>query len=388
VFEDNDTAYMALDLIEGADLLDIIDTGRVVLEPPKVQAILLRLLDAVGYMHDQNILHRDISPDNILLNTKGEPVLIDFGSAREDASRATRVLTGMLMVKDGYSPQEFYIANSRQLPCSDLYALGATFYHVVSGAAPPDSQTRIAALATGQPDPCQPLAQRFARYDPAFLAAIDTAMALFPGDRVQSAEEWACLIDPSRRQAAFLANEERTRDIELAVARFLTDATHLPLAEPETAIIPAPAAPPPPPRVLEYIGFDDDDDDQGDDDAADPSVPSGGDPFPLPEDAEALLAGPDDDNADEGHYPWDSWDSGVLSAPRQPGLVSDPATARRSFDWKPPPPAPSIAGRTARLAFAGLLIGSTLGILAPFAENALAVVFAPSVSVSADEAKG
>jgi serine/threonine protein kinase len=201
VFEDNATAYMALDLVEGRDLLEIIQSGANLLTPTQVQSILLRLLDAVAFMHCQDILHRDISPDNILIDTRGDPVLIDFGSAREESTKASRVLTGVLMVKDGYSPQEFYIAHSKQLPCSDLYALGATFYHLITGAAPPNSQSRLAAIATGNSDPFLPLAGRFSIYPPPFLAAIDQVMRVFPGDRIQSAR--LDTADRSRPTAGF-----------------------------------------------------------------------------------------------------------------------------------------------------------------------------------------
>ena len=258
VFEDNSTAYMALDLVEGRDLLEIIEDGAGHLTPANVQSILLQLLDAVAFMHGHDILHRDISPDNILLNTKGQPVLIDFGSAREEATKASRVLTGVLMVKDGYSPQEFYIANSRQLPCSDLYALGATFYHLITGAPPPNSQARLAAIATGEKDPYVPLTGRFGNYDRTFLAAIDQVMHVFPGDRIQTAEEWVRLIDPARQHEVALADVPRDQSIEVSITRLITEANALaadqPLASPAQSVSPVPE--PPMPRVLEYIGFD------------------------------------------------------------------------------------------------------------------------------------
>jgi serine/threonine protein kinase len=195
IFEDNDTAYMILDLIEGRDLLDIIREGDQQLKPQQVQEILIKLLDAVDMVHRQDLLHRDISPDNILLDKWGSPVLIDFGAAREEASRETRELSAVLVVKDGYSPQEFYFAGGKQSPSSDLYALGASFYHLISGEAPPNSQTRMAEFAGQNPDPCVPLTGRFKEYDPAFLAAIDKAMNILPKDRLQSAREWSDLID-------------------------------------------------------------------------------------------------------------------------------------------------------------------------------------------------
>lgn len=202
VFEDNDTAYMALDLIEGQDLRRIIRDDGQKLEPWHVREILIKLLDAIDMVHKQDLLHRDISPDNILLDKWGNPVLIDFGAAREEASRESRALSALLVVKDGYSPQEFYFAGGKQSPCSDLYALASTFYHVISGEAPPNSQTRMAEVAGGGIDPCDPLAGRFDEYAPEFLEAIDKAMSVLPKDRLQSAGEWANMIGPAKKRKA------------------------------------------------------------------------------------------------------------------------------------------------------------------------------------------
>ena len=194
VFEDNDTAYMALDLIEGHDMRRIIKSDHRALTPDQIRSVLIKLLDAIDMVHQRDLLHRDISPDNILLDKWGNPVLIDFGAAREEASRETRALSALLVVKDGYSPQEFYFAGGKQTPCSDLYALGATFYHLVSGEAPPNSQTRMAEVAGDGMDPCIPLSGRFDEFDPIFLAAIDRAMSVLPKDRLQSAREWLDII--------------------------------------------------------------------------------------------------------------------------------------------------------------------------------------------------
>lgn len=195
IFEDNQTAYMVLDLIQGRDLLDIIKDKRETLSPTQVKEILVKLLDAVDLVHRNDLLHRDISPDNILLDKWGTPVLIDFGAAREEASRETRMLSTVLIVKDGYSPQEFYFAGGKQGPSSDLYALAASFYHLISGKAPPNSQTRMAEVAGNSPDPCEPLAGRFPEYDSVFLKAIDKAMRVLPKDRIQSAAEWLQIIN-------------------------------------------------------------------------------------------------------------------------------------------------------------------------------------------------
>lgn len=115
-FEENETAYMALDLIEGQDLLDFIDLNPGSLTPELVTDILVSMLDAVQKIHEVDLLHRDISPDNIMIEKDGTPVLIDFGAARGDASRRTRAISSLLVVKEGYSPKELYLAGSKQTP--------------------------------------------------------------------------------------------------------------------------------------------------------------------------------------------------------------------------------------------------------------------------------
>lgn len=202
VFEDNETAYMAMDYIQGPDLLETVEGKIPRLDPQEIIRILEKVLDAVGYVHDQGLLHRDISPDNILLDTAtGNPVLIDFGASRKELTRKSRALSGLRVVKDGYSPQEFYIAGSKQAPCSDLYALAASFYHLITGDTPRSSQERLSAIANREADPHQPLAGRVKGYPAEFLAAIDKAMSIFPRDRIQTAAEWQAMLRPAPASA-------------------------------------------------------------------------------------------------------------------------------------------------------------------------------------------
>jgi len=195
VFQDNETAYMAMDHIHGPDLLETIEGTAPKLTRDEIITALHKMLDALGYVHAQGFLHRDISPDNILLDrATGEPVLIDFGAARKDVTRKSRALSGLRVVKDGYSPQEFYISGSKQAPCSDLYALAATFCHLVSGEVPKTSQERLSSIANRDGDPQRPLTGRVKGYPQAFLAAIDKAMSIFPKDRFQSVAEWQAML--------------------------------------------------------------------------------------------------------------------------------------------------------------------------------------------------
>lgn len=195
VFQDNETAYMAMDHIHGPDLLETIEGSAPPLTRDEIISTLHKILDALGYVHAQGFLHRDVSPDNILLDrATGEPVLIDFGAARKEVTRKSRALSGLRVVKDGYSPQEFYVSGSAQGPYSDLYALAATFCHLVSGEVPKTSQERLSSIANRQGDPQPPLVGRVKGYPQNFLAAIDKAMSIFPKDRFQSAAEWQTML--------------------------------------------------------------------------------------------------------------------------------------------------------------------------------------------------
>ena len=221
IFKDNGTAYMALDYVEGMDLLDVVEKTPEVLQPARVVALLKALLKALTYVHSNGILHRDISPDNILLDHSMTPVLIDFGAAREGATRASRILSRVHTVKDGYSPQEFYVAGSNQSPSSDLYALAATFYHLLTGAPPTNSNLRLAAVAENRPDPFVPLRGRCPDYEPSFLGAIDTCLNLFSRDRLESAAAWAEAIEAGPVHPSGPKQDEA--EIEDVVAQLVTE---------------------------------------------------------------------------------------------------------------------------------------------------------------------
>ncbi len=164
--------------------------------PALIMKMVHRLLGAISFVHQHGILHRDISPDNILLSKKGEPILIDFGTARQLAGElAGEVLAAMRVVKEGYSPPEFYLSGGVQSDSSDLYSLAATFYHLISDTLPPGSLARLMAIAEAAADPCLPLAGRTLGYPEDFLAAIDKAMKVLPKERLQSAADWLKLID-------------------------------------------------------------------------------------------------------------------------------------------------------------------------------------------------
>lgn len=190
VFEDNDTAYIAMDLIRGCDLLDYSENPENDAGPDFIVQVTEKMLSAVSFIHQSGMLHRDISPDNILIDQNGDPVLIDFGAAREQAANQSAALLTLRVIKDGYSPHEFYVRGADQGPSSDLYVLAATLYHAISGERPIDGQTRLNAFNNGQDDPYTPLAGQYSDYPDGFLEAIDKAMEVHATDRLQTALDW------------------------------------------------------------------------------------------------------------------------------------------------------------------------------------------------------
>jgi Protein kinase domain len=183
VFEAHSTAYMVMNFEEGPHLGDWLERlGR----PPtqvELDRIAGPLLDALEMMHGQGFLHRDISPDNIIVRSDGTPILLDFGAARRAVAEMSHALTGI--VKSGYSPYEQYAADGRlQGTWTDIYALGATLYRAVTGKPPEEATLRV------MDDRLLPTAHAaMGAYRPAFLSAIDACLKVKPAERPQSVSE-------------------------------------------------------------------------------------------------------------------------------------------------------------------------------------------------------
>ncbi|MFQ6022540.1 MAG: serine/threonine protein kinase [Acidiferrobacterales bacterium] len=148
--EAHGTAYFVMDYEEGHALSARLKRRGTIPED-EVRAIILPILRSLRAVHSQKFLHRDIKPANIYLRNDGSPVLLDFGSARLALGEQSRAMTGL--VTPGYAPFEQYFSRGKQGPWTDLYGIGATMYHCITGLAPAASTERIAAIQDGEPDP-------------------------------------------------------------------------------------------------------------------------------------------------------------------------------------------------------------------------------------------
>lgn len=175
-FEAHRTAYMVLEYERGQSLKAWRKTHPEVAERDLL-TLLWPLLDGLAVVHESGFLHRDIKPDNIYVRDEdGSWVLLDFGAARQTA-HARKDLTGIFT--PGYGPIEQYAGVERQGPWTDIYALGATLFWLVTGKKPIEASARL-----GNEDPLPPIEQLAAgRYSPEFLRAIDWALKVQPEDR-------------------------------------------------------------------------------------------------------------------------------------------------------------------------------------------------------------
>lgn len=140
IFDENNTSYMVMPFIEGRSLQAIVDKEGPLTYPEAVN-YMAQITDAVGYIHERHILHRDIKPDNIMITADYKAILIDFGSAREFVEDKTQAQTSMLT--HGYAPTEQYTTTSRKGSYTDIYAIGATLYFILTGKVPMEAAARI-----------------------------------------------------------------------------------------------------------------------------------------------------------------------------------------------------------------------------------------------------
>ena len=186
-FEENGTAYFAMEYLDGESMLDYIKRqgGRISFEDSK--RILFPIMDALSAVHSKGIIHRDISPDNIIIEKNGSVKLLDFGAARYSLGDRSRSLD--VVLKHGYAPKEQYTRHGKQGPFTDIYSLAATYYKAITGRTPPDSIDRIEDDNLVEPSTFGVSISREAE------DALMTALAVNPSDRFRSMADFKASLE-------------------------------------------------------------------------------------------------------------------------------------------------------------------------------------------------
>lgn len=191
-FVEGSRAFLVMQFIGGVDLAKIIAQQPGPFPRDQVIAWADQLLDALIYLHsrDRQVIHRDIKPHNLKLNANGQIALLDFGLAKAQVSdpsvTASQAFFGYTR---HYAPLE-QIQDQRTDPRSDIYALGATLYHLLTGIKPPDAMVRATAVLSEGLDPLQPADQVHTAVGPELATILNKAMAQQPEARYASAHEF------------------------------------------------------------------------------------------------------------------------------------------------------------------------------------------------------
>ena len=191
-FTEANRDYLVQDFVPGKDLKELLDDARSrgqMLQQNQVLDWAKQILDALEYLHTQEppVLHRDIKPANIKLTPAGTIKLVDFGLVKlmaPDTDRTVTVLQGRGTAQ--YTPLEQYGGDSGHTDvCSDIYSLGATLYHLLTGQPPIDAKARFL-----QPDSFQPPCNLNPDISPHVEQAIQHAVSMHPGGRPRSVAEF------------------------------------------------------------------------------------------------------------------------------------------------------------------------------------------------------
>ena len=183
------TGYFVMEYLEGDTLTQYVMNNGGKLSYAEVRKLLLPLLSALEEVHQKGTFHRDIKPDNIYITQKREPILLDFGAARQTVSGRTTNLLAFLT--PGFAPMEQYSINGIQGPWTDIYALAATIYYALTGELPPTPTDRITGDAELIP-PSQLGSDIPKEEEVWLLKALEVRWSARP-DSIQS---WRAMIDP------------------------------------------------------------------------------------------------------------------------------------------------------------------------------------------------
>ncbi len=182
-FEENDSAYIVMEFISGKSLYQVWNEEKPLSEE-RVKGYIIEITSALKVVHTNNLLHRDIKPENIIINNQDRAVLIDFGATREFIANQTTNMTQLLT--PGYAPLEQYSAKGKRYPATDIYALCASMYELLTGEPPAAATDRVASENLTPPRKLRP------DLSPLTEQVILTGMRMKVEERFQTADQ---LID-------------------------------------------------------------------------------------------------------------------------------------------------------------------------------------------------
>lgn len=187
-FEENNTAYIIMEYLDGMTLRKALQKQNKPFTTEEAKPVVVAVCDALESMHKEGILHRDVSPDNIIICKDGTVKLLDFGAARfsKEVTPDTEV---SIIVKPGFTPPEQYHKVNEQDGRTDLYALGATLYYSVTGVKPEESRDRRKEDTLQEPKALVPEISEYMNN------AIMRAMQIKMEDRFESIEEFRRVLE-------------------------------------------------------------------------------------------------------------------------------------------------------------------------------------------------
>ena len=179
-FEENDTAYVVMSFISGKTLLKILEENGP-LSNERVKRYFIQIAEALRVIHATNLLHRDIKPENIIIDCHDRAILIDFGATKEFIAGQTRQMSATLT--PGYAPLEQYSYRSKRWAATDLYALCASMYELLTGKLPASATERALSESLIPPRQLAP------QIDPLLEEVILTGMKMRVEERFHTADE-------------------------------------------------------------------------------------------------------------------------------------------------------------------------------------------------------
>lgn len=186
-FEENGTGYIVMEYLEGMDVKTILKKSGDKKDYEWCRRVVLTVLDTLKEIHKRGVLHRDIAPDNIFVTQEGVIKLIDFGAAKHASALANT--NAEIMLKIGYAPIEQYSRNAKQGPYTDLYAVAALFYRMLTGQKPVPANERV------KRDTLIPPSDMGIELPEQAELAIMVCLNVQPQFRLQSAEEFMEALD-------------------------------------------------------------------------------------------------------------------------------------------------------------------------------------------------